>query len=71
MGLAEDLDYRVRPATAVQRAAQAVVASKAGSRVVSRFLPPLDTFVQRMTRQRQSAPSLIVEIGRASCRERV
>jgi deazaflavin-dependent oxidoreductase (nitroreductase family) len=60
MGLAEDLDYRVRPATAVQRAAQAVVASKAGSRVVSQFLPPLDTFVQRMTRHRQSAPSLVV-----------
>ena len=60
MGLAEDLDYRVRPATAVQRAAQAVVASRAGSRVVSRFLPPLDTCVQRLTHHRHSAPSLIV-----------
>ena len=60
MGLAEDLDYRVRPATAAHRAAQVVVASRAGSRLVSRFLPPLDTGVQRLTRHRHSAPSLIV-----------
>ena len=60
MGLAEDLDYHVRPATAVQRAAQAVVASRPGSRVVSRLLPPLDTCVQRLTHHRHSAPSLIV-----------
>ena len=60
MGLAEDLGYRVPPATAVQRAAQAVAASRAGSRVVSRILPPLDTWVQRLTHHRHSAPSLLV-----------
>ncbi len=60
MGLAEDLDYHVRPANAVQRAVQGVAASRPGSSVVSRILPPLDTWVQRLTHDRHSAPSLLV-----------
>jgi deazaflavin-dependent oxidoreductase (nitroreductase family) len=60
MGLAEDLDYRVRPANPVQRATQGVVATRPGSWVASRILPPLDTWVQRLTHDRHSAPSLVV-----------
>ncbi len=60
MGLAEDLDYHVRPANPVQRAVHSVAASRPGSSVVSRILPSLDTWVQRLTHDRHSAPSLLV-----------
>lgn len=59
MGLADDLDYRFRPAGRVRRGMQSVVATRAGARVFARVLPPLDTWVQRATGQRHSAPGLL------------
>lgn len=59
MGLADDLDYRVRPAGGVRRGVQSVVATRGGARVFARLLPPLDTWVQRVTGQRHSAPGLL------------
>jgi deazaflavin-dependent oxidoreductase (nitroreductase family) len=59
MGLADDLDYRFRRVGPVRRGVQAVVATRGGARVFARLLPPLDTWVQRATGQRHSAPGLL------------
>ena len=59
MGVADDLDYRFTPANAVQRALQALVASRGGAWVFSRILPTLDTWVQRASRGRHTVPSLL------------
>lgn len=49
MGLADDLGLRLRPPNAAQRLVQTVAATKAGSWVFSRTLPPLDSATQRAT----------------------
>ena len=59
MSLAADLDYRFRPAGRAQRAVQGVVATRAGAWVFARVLPRLDTWVQRLSHQRHSAPGLL------------
>ncbi len=59
MSLAEDLDYRFRPANRVQRALQAMVATRPGAWVFSRVLPMLDTSVQRLTKRRHTVASLL------------
>ena len=59
MGVADDLDYHFKPANAVQRALQALVATRGGAWVFSRILPTLDTWVQRLTHDRHTAPSLL------------
>ena len=59
MGLAADLGYHHRPANGVQRAAQALGASRGGAWVFSKTLRHLDTAVGRVTRGRQSAPQLL------------
>lgn len=60
MGVAADLDYRFRPANAVQRALQALAATRGGARVFARVLPPLDTWVERLTHGRHTVPGLLV-----------
>lgn len=57
--IAEELDYRFRPANGLQRALQALVASRGGAWVFSRILPTIDTWVQRLTRHRHTVPSLL------------
>jgi deazaflavin-dependent oxidoreductase (nitroreductase family) len=59
MGVADDLDYRFKPANAAQRALQALVASRGGAWFFSRALPPLDSWVQRRTDHRHTVPSLL------------
>jgi len=59
MSVADDLDYRFKPANAAQRALQALVASRGGAWVFSRVLPTLDTWVQRLTHHRHTLPSLL------------
>lgn len=57
--MAEELGYRFDSPNVVQRALQAVGASKPGAWVFARVLPPLDTGVQRLTRQRHTVPGLL------------
>ncbi|HEY0950912.1 nitroreductase family deazaflavin-dependent oxidoreductase [Nocardioides sp.] len=59
MSVASDLSYEPRPANPVQRAVQAFGASRPGAWLFARILPPLDTLVQRLTRQRHTLPSLL------------
>ena len=59
MGLAADLDYRHRPANALQRGVQAFGSSRAGAWVFSRTLRHLDTAVGRVSRGRRSAPEVL------------
>lgn len=59
MTLAQELDYRFTPANPVQRALQGLVASRGGAWVFARVLPTLDTWVQRLTRQRHTVPGLL------------
>ncbi len=59
MTVADDLDYRFSPANPAQRALQRLVASRGGAWVFSRVLPPLDTWVQRLTNHRHTLPSLL------------
>ena len=59
MSVAADLNYRFKPANPVQRALQSVVASKGGAWVFARVLPKLDTGIQKLTRNRHTAPSLL------------
>ncbi|HEX4976579.1 MAG TPA: nitroreductase family deazaflavin-dependent oxidoreductase [Nocardioides sp.] len=60
MGVAADLDYRFEPANAVQRALQALAATRGGAWVFARILPPLDTWVERLTHGRHTVPGLLV-----------
>ena len=59
MGLAADLDYRHRPANALQRGVQAFGSSRAGAWVFSRTLRHLDTAVGRVSGGRRSAPEVL------------
>lgn len=59
MSLAEALDYRFRPATRIQRALHALVATRGGAWVFARMLPTLDSLVQRVTRHRHTVASLL------------
>ncbi len=59
VGLADDLGYAFRPANAVQRALQAVVASRPGAWVFALVLPSVDDWVGRISRGRTSAPELL------------
>ncbi len=59
MSVAADLDYRFKPANAAQRALQALVATRGGAWVFARVLPTLDTWIQRVTHHRHTAPSLL------------
>ncbi|WP_369253952.1 nitroreductase family deazaflavin-dependent oxidoreductase [Geodermatophilus amargosae] len=56
MSLARDLGYRFRPPNAVQRAMQVAVASRPGAWVLARTLPPVDTWVGRLSGGRTSVP---------------
>jgi len=59
MGVADDLGYRFRPPNVVQRAMQAVGASRPGAWLFSKILPPIDTVLQRLTRDRHTVPSVL------------
>lgn len=59
MTVANDLGYRFKPANPVQRALQRMVATRGGAWVFARVLPTLDTWVQRLTRQRHTVASLL------------
>jgi deazaflavin-dependent oxidoreductase (nitroreductase family) len=59
MTVADDLDYRFTPANPLQRALQALVASRGGAWVFARVLPTLDTWVQAATHHRHTVPSLL------------
>jgi deazaflavin-dependent oxidoreductase (nitroreductase family) len=59
MGLAADLGYRHRPASAAQRGVQALGSSRGGAWLFSRTLRHLDDAVVRVSRGRQSAPQLL------------
>ncbi|MGY1609388.1 MULTISPECIES: nitroreductase family deazaflavin-dependent oxidoreductase [unclassified Geodermatophilus] len=59
MGLARDLGYGFHPANPVQRATQAVVASRPGAWVFARVLPTVDDWIGRISRGRTSAPELL------------
>jgi len=60
MGVAADLDYQFRSANAVQRALQALAATRGGAWVFARALPPPDTWVERLTHARHTVPGLLV-----------
>ncbi|WP_068111380.1 nitroreductase family deazaflavin-dependent oxidoreductase [Nocardioides dokdonensis] len=59
MSIPADLSYRFRPANPVQRALQALVASRPGAWVFSRTLPHLDSVVQRLSGGRHTVPGLL------------
>ena len=65
MGVAADLDYRFKPANGAQRALQALAASRGGAWVFARILPPLDTWVERVTHGRHTVPGLLAHDARA------
>lgn len=44
----------------MQRALQALAATRGGARVFARVLPPLDTWVERLTHGRHTVPGLLV-----------
>lgn len=60
MGVAADLDYRFKSANGAQRVLQALAASRGGAWVFARILPPLDTWVERVTHGRHTVPGLLV-----------
>lgn len=78
MGVAADLGYAFRRPNAVQRAVQALGASRAGAWVFSRTLRHLDDVVERVSGGRLSAPGLLAGLpvlevtttGRRSGRQR-
>lgn len=59
MGLAADLGYRHQPANPVQRALQALAATRPGAWTFARVLPPLDRAVDRVSNGRTSVPRLL------------
>ncbi|MCB0896418.1 MAG: nitroreductase family deazaflavin-dependent oxidoreductase [Nocardioides sp.] len=59
MGLPDELGYRFRPPNALQRAMQALGASRPGAWLFSKILPPIDTALQRVTRGRHTLPGLL------------
>lgn len=59
MGLADDLGYRFSTPNALQRAMQALGASRPGAWLFSKILPPIDTVLQRATRGRHTLPGVL------------
>ena len=59
MSLAGDLSYEFRPPNVAQRGIQAGASTKPGAWMFSKLLPPLDTFVERVTHGRHSMPGLL------------
>jgi deazaflavin-dependent oxidoreductase (nitroreductase family) len=59
VSLAADLSYEFRPANPVQRALQALVASRPGAWVFARVLPHLDSLVLRLSGGRHTVPGLL------------
>lgn len=59
MSLAGDLSYEFRSPNLAQRGIQAGASTKPGAWMFSKLLPPLDTFVERVTNGRHSAPGLL------------
>ncbi|WP_395657863.1 nitroreductase family deazaflavin-dependent oxidoreductase [Nocardioides sp.] len=59
MSLADELSYEFRRPNAVQRAMQALGASRPGAWLFAKILPPVDTVVQRLTKGRHTVPSVL------------
>ncbi|QNN52756.1 nitroreductase family deazaflavin-dependent oxidoreductase [Nocardioides mesophilus] len=59
MSVADEMDYRFGTANRAQRALQVLVASRGGAWFFSRVLPPLDTWVQRVSHHRHTVPGLL------------
>lgn len=58
MGLLRDLDYRVKPPNAWQRAIQGFASSRMGALLISKTLYPVDKVLFRVTGGRLTLPSL-------------
>jgi deazaflavin-dependent oxidoreductase (nitroreductase family) len=59
MGLQQQLSYSARPATPVQRGLARVGATRPGSWVFSRVLPPVDRVLHRRTDGRLTVPGVL------------
>jgi deazaflavin-dependent oxidoreductase (nitroreductase family) len=62
MGLADDLDYRIRRPNPFQRSMQVLAASRPGAWLFSRILRHLDDVFATVTRGRASAPGVLAGI---------
>jgi deazaflavin-dependent oxidoreductase (nitroreductase family) len=63
MPVAEELSYAFRPANPLQRAMQALGATRAGAWFFAHVLPTLDTWVGRLSRGRTSVPALLAGLA--------
>ncbi|GAA2154329.1 nitroreductase/quinone reductase family protein [Nocardioides koreensis] len=62
MGLAADLSYDLRRPNVFQRGVQAFASTRAGARLFSRLLPPMDRAATRLTHGRTSVPRLLAAL---------
>ncbi|MEO6821297.1 MAG: nitroreductase family deazaflavin-dependent oxidoreductase, partial [Candidatus Nanopelagicales bacterium] len=59
MGVAEELDYRLRAPNIVQRWLQAMASTRGGAWTFARVLPPVDRAVDQFSKGRTSVPRLL------------